>query len=132
MQPLGFDRPHFPIFVNRKGADGELSYDNNTSVIIRNGIGNGADDPASTLAGGKEEWVVAEVMILTASRFHPLGARSGLRLERRLLARAWRRTGRILEEEVLGGGGSGWKPEGETSGTIQHRGLDSRRRRWLE
>lgn len=31
-------------FVNRKGADGELSYENNTSVIIRNGIGNGADD----------------------------------------------------------------------------------------
>lgn len=36
--------PTSPTFVNRKGADGELSYDNNTSVIIRNGIGNGADD----------------------------------------------------------------------------------------
>lgn len=31
-------------FINRKGADGEYTYDNNTSVIIRNGIGNGADD----------------------------------------------------------------------------------------
>ena len=31
-------------FINRKGADGEYSYENNTSVIIRNGVGNGADD----------------------------------------------------------------------------------------
>ena len=31
-------------FVNRKGADGEYSYENNTSVIIRNGVDNGAPD----------------------------------------------------------------------------------------
>ncbi|MDE6734818.1 MAG: hypothetical protein K2J64_05060, partial [Desulfovibrio sp.] len=36
--------PTSPSFVNRKGADGEYSYDNNTSVIIRNGIGDGAED----------------------------------------------------------------------------------------
>lgn len=38
------NNPNDPNFVNRKGADGEFSYENNTSVIIRNGIGNGADD----------------------------------------------------------------------------------------
>lgn len=36
--------PTAPNFINRKGADGEYSYENNTSVIIRNGIDNGADD----------------------------------------------------------------------------------------
>lgn len=36
--------PMSPNLVNRKGADGEYSYDNNTSVIIRNGIGDGAED----------------------------------------------------------------------------------------
>lgn len=36
--------PTSPNFINRKGADGEYSYENNTSVIIRNGIDNGADD----------------------------------------------------------------------------------------
>ena len=47
-------------FVNRKGADGEYTYDNNTSVILRNGIGNGADDdhynpgwlPGGSISGG--------------------------------------------------------------------------------
>ncbi len=33
--------PTSDTFINRKGADGEYSYDNNTSVIIRNGIENG-------------------------------------------------------------------------------------------
>ena len=31
-------------FINRKGADGEYSYENNTSVIIRNGMEHGAAD----------------------------------------------------------------------------------------
>ena len=31
-------------FINRKGADGEYTYDNNTSVIIRNGMEHGAAD----------------------------------------------------------------------------------------
>lgn len=38
------NNPNDPNFINRKGADGEFSYENNTSVIIRNGIDNGADD----------------------------------------------------------------------------------------
>lgn len=44
--------PTSPNFINRKGADGEYSYENNTSVIIRNGIDNGADD-----AGMGPGWV---------------------------------------------------------------------------
>ena len=31
-------------FINRKGADGEYTYENNTSVIIRNGMEHGAAD----------------------------------------------------------------------------------------
>ncbi len=40
--------PADPNFINRKGADGEYTFDNNTSVIIRNGIGNGADDDGNS------------------------------------------------------------------------------------
>lgn len=36
--------PTSPNFINRKDADGEYTYENNTSVIIHDGIGNGADD----------------------------------------------------------------------------------------
>lgn len=39
-------------FINRKGADGEYSYENNTSVIIRNGIENG--DPSD--GGNSNGW----------------------------------------------------------------------------
>lgn len=57
-------------FINRKGADGEYSYENNTSVIIRNSIEHGAadgdlnpgwwqpdpDDPSGGGSGGHIHW----------------------------------------------------------------------------
>lgn len=77
--------PTSPSFVNRKGADGEYSYDNNTSVIIRNGIGDGRKIPASIRAGRPRERAAA---CPTSS--------SGIRTARASLSSARRTTRAII------------------------------------
>lgn len=109
--------PTSPIFVNRKGADGELSYDNNTSVIIRNGIGNGADDSGLNpgwweggIGGGGGDDPDGIPGFIHWAQGPGSGWSGGYWPEH------GGEPGEYWKEEVLGGG-SGWKPEGETSGT---------------
>ena len=102
-------------FINRKGADGEYSYENNTSVIIRNGIDNGdpndgehnpgwwdgsgggssGEEPGGGGSGGHIHWENGPGSGWSGGYWPVGGATGGY----------WRPDGPA-------GGGDWWKPEG--------------------
>ncbi|MDE7064898.1 MAG: hypothetical protein K2O70_05430, partial [Desulfovibrionaceae bacterium] len=116
--------PNDPNFVNRKGADGEYSYENNTSVIIRNGMDNGAPDadiaspdlPGISIGGGGEtpggsgggyiHWENGPGMGWSGG-YLPIGGEPG---------EYWK------EDGPVGGGVDWWKPEGgigQSTGSLE-------------